>query len=280
MHKIKTVFKIAFRNIQKWLKNPRIITIAVFVFITMLWCDHAVIRFSEHVEMKITPWVYPFIITSGYMQVTMLLCCIFLFSDAPFLDESAPYVIARSGRTAWMQGQLLYIAIACLLFTIYSYIASILPLLGHIKWKGEWGKVIGTLAQTNAAGSYNIQFRFHPAILFGYTPIEATLLTLLLNYLLYAMMGILMFVLNFFTVKMIGTIICCGITMFNYFISNFLSSKWFRFSPISFSNLTLIDGDDITLKYSIIMLIGLSVLLVIISMIMIRKKDLSAIHEQ
>lgn len=59
-------------------------------------------------------------------------------------------------------------------------------------------------------------------------------------------MGTLMFVLNLFTVKTIGTIICCGITMFNYFISNFLSSRWVRYSPISFSNLTLIDGDDIS----------------------------------
>lgn len=279
MRSIRSVWGIALRNLEKWFLNPRVIAIAVFYFATMFIDTRAVVRFSEHVEIRVTPWLFSHMIGGWYFHVTLMLCAIFLFADAPFLDESAPYVIVRSGRRAWVTGQVVYVLLASMVFVVFCYLSSVLPLLGHLKWDTGWGKVIGTLAQTEAAELYDLKFIFSTRILHMYQPIPATLYSMLLTWLICSIVGLLMFVLNLYTARSIGTILCCVITVFDYYIYNFLSGAARRYSPITLSTLSNIDGDYITLGYAFSVLSAILVALMILSVAFIRKKDLSAVHE-
>ena len=109
MTRLNIINSIAVRNIRKWPNNPRILTIIIFLVITILWCVLPIRAFLRDVGIAISPWLFPFISTDLYTQVAIILCSVFLFSDAPFIDGSAPYVIIRSGRHLWAAGQILYI---------------------------------------------------------------------------------------------------------------------------------------------------------------------------
>lgn len=57
----------------------------------------------------------------------------------------------------WLIGQILYIATASLLFTLWTFLSTVLALLPSISFENAWGPVLYTIAmQTGVAVEYNI----------------------------------------------------------------------------------------------------------------------------
>lgn len=146
--------RLAARNFCKWAGNPRFAFVLGFLAVTVVSSVLPIRAFLRDTGVPMAPWLFPFWCTDLYKQATMLLCAAFLLCDAPFLDESAPYVIVRAGRGVWAAGQLLYILLAAAVFVLYLAALTVLPFLDRLEWTQSWGKAIGTLALTDAAGAY------------------------------------------------------------------------------------------------------------------------------
>ena len=184
MTRLNIINSIAVRNIRKWPNNPRILTIIIFLVITILWCVLPIRAFLRDVGIAISPWLFPFISTDLYTQVAIILCSVFLFSDAPFIDGSAPYVIIRSGRHLWAAGQILYIFMASAMLVLFIVLLTLLPFVNRIEWTVEWGKAIGTISLTDAASVYNIPFVLYQRIIYSFSPVSAMGLSMLLNWMM------------------------------------------------------------------------------------------------
>lgn len=278
MTSVCTISSIAVRNIRKWPNNPRIIAIAVFLTITILWCVLPVRTFVLDMGIGISPWLFPFISTDLYTQVAVILCSVVLFCNAPFIDESAPYVVVRSGRGIWVAGQIVYIFMASAILILYIALMTMLPFITRIEWTEEWGKAIGTIALTDAASLYDVPFVLYQRIIYSFSPVSAMALSLLLNWMMCSLIGLIMFVFNMSVGHSSGAIICCIITMFNYFIVNFLSDVWLRFSPISLSNIAFFDGDYITPGYAICVLTATIIVFIVAAFASVKKRNLSVTH--
>lgn len=196
MTRLNIINSIAVRNIRKWPNNPRILTIIIFLVITILWCVLPIRAFLCDVGIAISPWLFPFVSADLYVQVAIILCSVFLFSDAPFIDESAPYVIIRSGRHLWAAGQILYIFMASAMLVLFIVLLTLLPFVNRIEWTVEWGKAIGTISLTNAASVYNIPFVLYQRIIYSFSPVSAMGLSMLLNWMMCSLIGLIMFVFN------------------------------------------------------------------------------------
>lgn len=278
MTKLIIISSIAARNIRKWPNNPRILTIIIFLTVTMLWCVLPIRAFLCDVGIAISPWLFPFVSADLYVQVAIILCSVFLFSDAPFIDESAPYVIVRSGRLLWTAGQIFHIFIASAILVVFIVMLTMLPFVNRIEWTVEWGKAIGTISLTDAASVYNIPFALYQRIIYSFSPVPAMGLSLLLNWMMCSLIGLIMFVFNMSIGHSSGSIICCTITMFNYFIANFLSAQWLRFSPISLSNIAYFDKVNITPGYALCILSAMIGIFTCAAFVAIHKKNLSVAH--
>lgn len=278
MTRLNIINSIAVRNIRKWPNNPRILTIIIFLVITILWCVLPIRAFLCDVGIAISPWLFPFVSADLYVQVAIILCSVFLFSDAPFIDESAPYVIIRSGRHLWAAGQILYIFMASAMLVLFIVLLTLLPFVNRIEWTVEWGKAIGTISLTNAASVYNIPFVLYQRIIYSFSPVSAMGLSMLLNWMMCSLIGLIMFVFNMSIGHSSGSIICCTITMFNYFIANFLSAQWLRFSPISLSNIAYFDKVNITPGYALCILSAMIGIFTCAAFVAIHKKNLSVVH--
>lgn len=79
MTKLIIISSIAARNIRKWPNNPRILTIIIFLTVTMLWCVLPIRAFLCDVGIAISPWLFPFVSADLYVQVAIILCSVFLF---------------------------------------------------------------------------------------------------------------------------------------------------------------------------------------------------------
>jgi len=138
-------------NFRRWGTNPRIYVLAVLILLmqeTMM--VGSVRNFSYWVNVPVAPWIYPFLTADWYLCMLEALGAVMLFCDAPFMNEGTPYLFVRTGRTAWLGGQILYIIAAAAIYQLFFVAAGILLLSPHMIWTLDWGKVLGTLAQTDA----------------------------------------------------------------------------------------------------------------------------------
>lgn len=268
--------RLAARNFCKWAGNPRFAFVLGFLAVTVVSSVLPIRAFLRDTGVPMAPWLFPFWCTDLYKQATMLLCAAFLLCDAPFLDESAPYVIVRAGRGVWAAGQLLYILLAAAVFVLYLAALTVLPFLDRLEWTQSWGKAIGTLALTDAAGAYGLSITFYRSVLYGFTPPAAMGLSLLFNWMMVSLLGLVMFVLNLCVGRSAGAIACCGLVMFNYFINNFLNPRLYRYFPASLSNIAYFNGSDFTPQYAAGVLAGMLALLLAAALLSVRGKNLSA----
>lgn len=88
---------------------------------------------------KITPWVYPFISNSVFLQMVIVGGTLFLFSDAPFFDETQLLLIIRMNRVQWCMAQMIYICVSTMVYfaaiALFQFFYSFLIL--HLVHGGE-----------------------------------------------------------------------------------------------------------------------------------------------
>lgn len=244
---LKKVFAIAIYSIKQRIINPRIICLFV-IFGIFVW--HNISFASEAttlLNLKINPLLYPFLSDDSVKQLVICAGIIFLFSDAPFIDKSQPYIIIRSKRTAWALGQILHIIIfSGVYFLIFMGFSFLIIMPYSTLATDGWGKVVNTLAQTDLTSQLDMGFGFSATIISLYSPIQAFVLNFLLNWALASFLGMLIFAVNLKFDKMIGPVVALVWLLLDLLIVNYLPYSWFKYSPLSMSRLSVLDPTGMT----------------------------------
>jgi hypothetical protein len=284
--KIKNIFLCSIINYKKWVVDIKIYTLFTLILVFNMWNLSEVYEYSKIVGVGVSPWIFPHILIN---PVAMPIYCCFtmlLFSDAPFIDRHMPFVVMRTGRVSWALGQLLYIFFTSILYTITNYVITVISFLPRIDFTSNWGMVIRTLAMNpSSAHKKGIQLTFliDNSIVTSFSAIKATMISLVLFFLVTLFVGIIIFSLNLIIGKLSG-IIAVGILVFISYFSIFVGRltiglKVYYFSPLSWSSLRYIDwynsGDSPSLQYVVIFLVGVSVMLSVISIILFSRKDIN-----
>lgn len=199
MDNIRMAARVCQGSFRRILYMPRFYIAFLWLLFLYFPLMNAVRSFSAAVGIGMAPWMFPFLTDDSGSQLFIILGALLLFCDAPFLNQNSSWQILRAGRKNWFWGNMAYI---WLLSLVYAAILSLLPVLlmiPHLEWTAEWGKVLGTLAQTNALG-----IRLNYTIMAHYTPAAAMLLTLAAVWLNTVLIGMINFTLNLLVKKGIG----------------------------------------------------------------------------
>ena len=246
MVKAGSIFSICAHNLRKWLINPRIYV----VFITASLYLHSILSpiliFCKNSGHNISLYVFPFIMSHTNSVTLIMLGVILLFCDAPFIEIDQPYIIMRSGRKVWTLGQILYILIASFIYFFFILAFSCLILLPHIEFGMEWGKVIGTFAQTSVAPQHNIVIPFSFSIYNAYLPIVAMILSFLNCFLISFILGMLIFMLNLNFSRFTGVVVAALLVFWQAAVTKTWTG-FTKFSPVSWVSLARIDTTASTL---------------------------------
>lgn len=245
---VKKIFSIAIYSIRQRTTELRILFLFVLM-ITFLWNDLTVISdFAKMMNIKTNPLIFPFFSSDPVKQLILLSGVIFLFSDAPFINKSQPYVIIRSKRSSWVLGQILYVILASAVYFLILMCASILILLPNATFATDgWGKIINTLAQTNAGAQINLQFNIAEKITSFYSPLEAFGLSFLLNWSIASFLGLLMFIINLKFNRMLGLVVGATVLFLDLLAINILPYKFYHFSPVTLSRLAILDPTGVSI---------------------------------
>lgn len=263
MDSIRSTVSIALHNVKKSMTNPRILVIIILIPSLLSLAIGPINDFARITGYKVRPFLMPFLFSDSYMVFMITLCVILLFCDAPFLDDFQPYIIIRSGRVRWVVSQILYIMIMSFILLIIINGSILLLSLRTVSFGSDWGKVLNTLAQTDAAYQFEIRLGISYQVILKYTPFEAMALSSFLFWLICVFMGLLMFVINFFTSRTYGAIVGIGFALLTFALSRITTTLVF-FSPTAWANIGLFHSNlgisQPTLIYCLsVLIIGISI---------------------
>lgn len=280
MDNIRTVFSIALHNLRRWAINPRIYLIFIMLILYLYSKVNPINAFCMNAGYRITPYVFSFIMSDRYSVLLIMLGIVLLFCDAPFIEIDQPYIILRSGKKHWLFGQIVYIAIASILYFLMIILVTILILLPNLELNMEWGKVIGTFAQTNVASQYNITIPFEFSIYNAYTPLAAVSFTILNCWLVSVFLGTCMFALNLNISRSAGAIVAALLVLWQMVVTKTWTG-FTKFSPVTWVSLSKIDtnGNTLypTLEYIYIVILIMIVILFAISVFSMKKRDIDVL---
>ena len=223
-------------------ENARILTVMLIVFLFIIQNLSSVLLFSKAVNISITPYAFVFLVNDYICQFIIMAGAVMLFSNAPFEDEGYFYMISRTGRTSWAVGQMLYIVKLSLLYIGFLIAATILPFIGHLQHDTEWGKIWGTLAKTDAGSQYGVGFSISEFIVGKYMPVNALLLSLVLEWACVLWLGLLIYFGNKVTNKPLGTRAGIFFTLLDICIENDWMDFAYKVSPVSLAQLETYSG--------------------------------------
>lgn len=284
MHNLTNILLCSSISIRKWFVNPRIYAVGILLFSYMYSIVKPICTFSSAMGLSVHPWIFPFLNSNRITILFIMIGCILLFCDAPFIDDLQPYIIIRVGRKDWFVAQIIYIFIACAIYFAYLYLLSVVFLIPNLSLSFEWGKVIGTLSRTNASIQFEVnKISFSQRVLSLYTPLSATIWSFLLNWLTGCFIAMLLFVCNLRFNRIIGSVIANMFILLALFCYDFGGNKIYYFSPVSWIDISIIDPLALSYRpsrmYAILVLLIAIVLLIIISYIMVRKRDIDVLPQ-
>lgn len=224
-----------------WIRDTRTICVFLCVIVFLHENLRGIVPFAESYGLKFTPWLFPFITATRIVDMVLWLALLLLLCDLGSEKRIDLYVQMRLPLYAVRCGRLFS---AFLRVSAYWFIVCLSPVLlffNHIEWSLRWGKVIGTLARettSDVIGDYAI--RLSPTIVNRYTPLQATLLCLILSILAGWILGILFLIGNEIFQKLLtGAIVASFFILLDFWIRTdpLACNRLIRFSFVTFHNL-------------------------------------------
>ncbi len=184
--------KFFFRDFRPYFISSRLLVFLLFQFTVMHYHLREMIRFSADMNFPISPWLLPFLFQSIYMQFIYGISTVYFFSTVPFFQRTQLYVIIRQGRIRWMLGKILRIWLTALLLPCLEFLASLLVIVPRLDWTAGWGKVLHSLAVTDAASEYGVKVQIDYRMMSRFSPGRAMLEIMGLMILVTAFIGMWM----------------------------------------------------------------------------------------
>ncbi|GAE29748.1 hypothetical protein [Halalkalibacter hemicellulosilyticus] len=268
-------------NFRKWMINPRIYVVFTLTIAFLAYHSFGLSQFSAEVGYPVSPWIFAHLTTPPVMQVFAFLI-ILLFCDAPFKDRHTPFLIVRTGRGNWIIGQIFYIFIAAFIYTLFSFLSSIVIMIPNVEMTFEWGILLQTLANDPMYAPDSVTIFFNPEWMAILSPIEATLLSLLHFWFVAIFIGLVILSFNLLADKMLGILIS-GIFVFLSFFSVYIGTLLFGigiyyFSPISWMSLSYVDwsysGSFPSPTFALVTLLIAMIIMSIVSILIFIQKDI------
>lgn len=266
-------------NIRKWRSTPRVPVLAAAIVAFGFWTTGGVSQVAEQMGLRVSPWLLPHIFANPLMMSLFGFFTLFFYSDAPFVDSHTPFVVVRAGRKNWIAGQLLYLFVSSVLYTLFWYGATLVPVLPRLTVSPDWGEMIGMLADGSAytvaaENGITLGYYVNAELCDILTGLQATGLALLLMWLVSLFLATLMFCLNLIARHNAG-VVAAGIFSYlpvfaaSYFVLMIWGGRLYYISPVSWCSLYSLDisgrGTVPGIGYAVAVLLFLSISMMVLS---------------
>lgn len=235
-------WKICRYQMQIHYRTGKTLLIAALLFGYIREMLSSLVIFSRAVGEPITIWTYAILMNDNIFPFIITILYIIWICDAPFLDSLHLYLIGRCGKKKWIWGEMLFLGVSAFLYGLTCFFFTLIASVPYLGYEKNWGKVLGTLAFTNASLQYPVNFEISTGVLSRFSPQEALFYTLVVSWLIFAGLGLFIFFFNWISNSFLGTGIVFAFSAMDITITNMLSSRWYFVSPVSMMRISIVTG--------------------------------------
>jgi hypothetical protein len=242
--------------------------------------------YAQELGVGIHPWIFPFLMRNGLVITPLMLGFVLLIADAPFRNRHQQFILLRMGKRTWMGGQILYLLLLSITFTVLLFILSVACTIPETEFSTEWGSFLTTIAIGNLPGKYgSIDASY--GVMKNATPIEVTLWSATSLTLVCFLLGLTMMLCNLWVKKGVGTALVSATVIMPLMTRYFQSSGYiYRYltwiTPMNWPDRSIMGhtGQNLpSYAYGIYMPLILSLLLVIVAMSTVHRCNLDTDKE-
>ena len=266
--------------------NQRLLVFIIFQLTILHIYINSVRRFVRIADYPASPWILPFVCADVYFLLIYGISVVYVYSNTPFTQRSQMYVLMRQGKMEWVLTKIVRIWLTAFFLIMIEVCLSIFLLLPRIEWTKEWGKIYYSLALTNAADDYGVLLNFSYEMINLGSPIKIMGISLLVMFVVTGLIGTVMFAIslaiNRLTAAFVGTVLA----IFTVVLQNvYYMAGWFSYlCPFSWINILTLYGEKYSRAPSLAIVLaaglGLTLVLIFISCMVMRKKNLTWIEEE
>ena len=173
--------------------NRKNVLLAVLLlFLNAIYCT-PLRDFCSMSACRVTPWIFSFLLTDTNYLLLFMACIIYYFSDVPYMNQWNSYYLLRKGKSGWGREQICYILTSAFIITMISIPLSIASIIPNLYIEKGWGKVLYTLAKTNAGEKCDLFWKISSQYISKHTPFEAMMVSILFTLLGVTFIGCFMF---------------------------------------------------------------------------------------
>lgn len=282
MGNVLMIWRLCIQNFRKWTANPRIYVLAILMLIHFYFYSPTINNLCRDMEFSITPYLFPLVVKNIANLNLIMLALVLLFCDAPFLDEEQPYILIRAGKKRWMAGQVLYLALASLVYFVFIQVATLLFCLQSLEFDMEWGGTIIRIANKKIPPDLGYNVNFPVNLIEAYDPLNGLLLNTGIAVLVGVMLGLIMFALNIRFNRAIGALGASAVVLTSSLdLGNPNVSIYFRpVAWIDMGNLNLNGLSSLPSVEYVLAVLGIAILgLSILCYLLVRKKNIEVMPQ-
>lgn len=285
MGNIKSILLVINKNFRQWKRSVRIfLTFAILVIFQWYgFREYTVV--SAYLGAAVSLCVFPFFVRMPIDAPSFGATALILYSEAPFIDRHTPFMVIRIGKRNWIIGQIVYLLLSSLIYTLVSVLLSFVVLLPNVELNFDWGRVIWTMVQNpNLLDELGVRDITWPDldVVRAISGQKALLLSILFYWLVTVFLGMIMLFFNVISKKGVGLVLAGVFIGLSYFSASFgalvfgSAIKWF--SPVCWryiGNLGLNSNSNLPpVWYAFTILVVLILAMAVGSVVVFCKKDL------
>lgn len=204
--------RVARLNFLHWLEDPKYWVTILYLLLYSFERLHGLGKYAADLGVSIAPWVLPFMPCLGASFLPFMLGFVLLISDAPFRTQQQRFVMQRTGKRAWLTGQLLYILAVSVGFTLILWVLSLIWFLPHLEWDGDWGMLLRNVAMNGLPGEYGAYMAFPYSLVKSGNPIQVILWCMGAMSAVCFLLGVMMAACNLWLRKGLGAVFVAMLT--------------------------------------------------------------------
>lgn len=215
------VIKTAILQLTSWRNDPRVIMSLLFGGVLCCRNGCSYLQYSCFYGSPVQ--IFEMYIINGSLGLSFIGCFLgylMLMSNAPFINEMSSYEIARSGKKRWIDARIIYVFLACVLYSFIMLIISCVfsAIYSDISFGNSWSESMKELAIKQplyAIKSFHLSFPYKEYVL-TVNPYIATVLTLICNSMYAVILSLIIMTINLIGPRNLGWLVASVIHVIGY----------------------------------------------------------------
>lgn len=234
-------------NLYKHLGSVNFWTPFILAIAAVYEFAHHLSDMAAHYSIPVNGFSITFLLASLNQVFIIFLGIFILFSDLPFSDNQQMFLISRSGKRVWIFSQVFYVLIVSLMYFAFIFVCFCVVLFPNLGFDTvSWGKIIKTIAATNAGQSFNLTFNIPLSVLSDFSPLEAFLFSFGTAYAVSVILGLVVLIFNLTVKRNIGVIVSGAMVFVYMFVHMGGSNITYYFSPINWCSVLVADKNGVS----------------------------------